>query len=45
MSPEVAAPGPGRLDVVLAEALGVPRADVQRAITSAVTSPPGLKSR
>ncbi|HEX9375953.1 MAG TPA: RluA family pseudouridine synthase [Actinomycetota bacterium] len=28
----LAAPGPGRLDVVLTEALGVPRADVQRAI-------------
>ena len=32
MSPEVVAPGPGRLDAVMAEALGVPRADVQRAI-------------
>ena len=32
MTTEVVAPGPGRLDAVLAEALGVPRADVQRAI-------------
>jgi 23S rRNA pseudouridine1911/1915/1917 synthase len=32
MSTEVVAPGPGRLDAVLAESLGVPRADVQRAI-------------
>jgi 23S rRNA pseudouridine1911/1915/1917 synthase len=34
MSPEVVAARPGRLDVVLTEALGVPRADVQRAIAS-----------
>ncbi|HEY7283018.1 MAG TPA: RluA family pseudouridine synthase [Actinomycetota bacterium] len=32
MTAEVVAPGPGRLDAVLAQALGVPRADVQRAI-------------
>ena len=32
MTTEVVAPGPGRLDAVLAGALGVPRADVQRAI-------------
>jgi 23S rRNA pseudouridine1911/1915/1917 synthase len=34
MTAEVAAPGAGRLDAVLAEALGVPRADVQRAIAA-----------
>jgi len=32
MTTEVVAPGPGRLDAVLAEVLAVPRADVQRAI-------------
>jgi 23S rRNA pseudouridine1911/1915/1917 synthase len=32
MTPVVVAPGAGRLDAVLAEVLGVPRADVQRAI-------------
>src|SRR3954469_15099715 len=32
MTREVVAPGPGRLDAVLAEAMAVPRADVQRAI-------------
>jgi 23S rRNA pseudouridine1911/1915/1917 synthase len=32
MSPQVVAPAAGRLDAVLAEALSLPRADVQRAI-------------
>jgi 23S rRNA pseudouridine1911/1915/1917 synthase len=32
MSPDVVAPAAGRLDAVLAEALSLPRADVQRAI-------------
>jgi len=32
MARELVAPRPGRLDAVVAEALGVPRADVQRAI-------------
>jgi 23S rRNA pseudouridine1911/1915/1917 synthase len=34
MTTEVVAPGPGRLDAVLAEVLAVPRADVQRAIVA-----------
>jgi 23S rRNA pseudouridine1911/1915/1917 synthase len=34
MTTEVVAPGPGRLDAVLAGAMGVPRADLQRAIVA-----------
>ncbi|HXJ64675.1 MAG TPA: pseudouridine synthase, partial [Actinomycetota bacterium] len=41
MTTEVVAPGAGRLDAVLAEALGVPRADVQRAIEAGGVSVDG----
>ncbi len=41
MTTEVVAPGPGRLDAVLAQALGVPRADVQRAIEAGRVSVDG----
>jgi 23S rRNA pseudouridine1911/1915/1917 synthase len=41
MTTEVVAPGPGRLDAVLAGALGVPRADVQRAIEAGGVSVDG----
>jgi 23S rRNA pseudouridine1911/1915/1917 synthase len=41
MTREVVAPGPGRLDAVLAEAMAVPRADVQRAIEAGMATVDG----